>query len=202
MQPARRRAIRYPCGRVGATGTVPGMRHLIAITGPIGSGKSTVAELLARRLWAAGMTVAVADLDDLAFTQRAELDLAEFWRRAGIAHSSLIRSWFEAGVDVVVGHGPFFESRSYGSLFAAAPADALVHHFLLRTPFEIALKRVLDDPGRGPDAISANPEFLRATHENFSKVALSLPHIDLEVDTSEVTAAEVADLLLGHVETA
>lgn len=191
-----------PCGRLGGTGTVPGMRHLVAITGPIGSGKSTVAELLARRLWAAGMTVALADLDDLAFAQRAELDLSEFWRRAGVAHSGLVRGWFDAGVDAVVGHGPFFESRSYGSLFAATPADALVHHFLLRTPFEIALERVLGDPGRGPDAISATPEFLRATHENFSKVAGSLPDVDLEVDTSEVTAAEVADLLLGHVETA
>ncbi|WP_349257843.1 adenylyl-sulfate kinase [Iamia sp.] len=69
------------------------MRHLVAITGPIGSGKSTVAELLARRLWAAGMTVALADLDDLAFAQRAELDLAEFWRRAGVAHSGLVRGW-------------------------------------------------------------------------------------------------------------
>jgi len=181
---------------------LPSVRHLVAITGPIGSGKSTVAELLAQRLWATGVTVALADLDDAAFAQRGHLDLAEFWRRAGVAHSGLVRSWFEAGTDVVVGHGPFFESCSYESLFAAAPADSLVHHFLLRTPFNIALKRVIADSDRGPQAITRNPQFLRDTHDNFSRVATTLPHVDLEVDTSEMAAATVAERLFEHLASA
>ncbi len=86
------------------------MRHLVVIAGAIGTGKSTVAELLARRAQAADVTTALADLDDLALAQRANLGLSEFWRRTGVAHSALVRGWFEAGADVVIAHGPFFES--------------------------------------------------------------------------------------------
>ena len=169
------------------------MRHLVAIAGPIGAGKSTVAELLARRAQRAGMTASVADLDDVAFAQRARIDVPELWRRAGVAHSALVRGWFEAGVDVVIAHGPLFEAQSYGSLHAAAPADALRHHVLLRATYEIALERVTSDPERGPSAMSTRPDFLRETHVAFADRITSLPQVDIDLDTSASTAAEVAD---------
>lgn len=171
------------------------MRHLVTIAGPIGAGKSTVAELLGRRLAATGAATSLADLDEVAFAQRAQLDLPEFWRRAGVAHSGLVRSWFQAGAEAVIARGPIFESRSYKLLFDAAPDDARQHHVLLRVPFEIAVRRVATDPGRGPSSLSQDREFLRATHERFREVEQSLPHVDIEVDTSEMSAADVADRL-------
>lgn len=178
---------------------VVAVRHLVVIVGPIGAGKSTVAEALGRRLWAAGTTVALADLDDIAFAQRANVDVVKFWEAAGIAHSALVRGWFQAGVDVVVAHGPFFESRSYHALFAAAPAGALRHHILLRTGIEVALDRVGADPDRGPDAVSVDPAFLRSAHERFAELASSLPDVDVEIDTSELTPAEVVDQVLTRL---
>lgn len=172
------------------------MRRLVTIAGPIGSGKSTVAELLGRRLAATGAATCLADLDEVAFAQRAQLELAEFWRRAGVVHSGLVRGWFETGADVVIAHGPFFESRSYDLLFAAAPEDARQHHVLLRVPFEIALQRVTTDPGRGTRAISRDRGFLRATHERFRGVEQSLPRVDIEIETSDMSAADVADRLV------
>jgi len=173
------------------------MRHLVTIVGPIGAGKSTVAELLGRRLASTGAATCLADLDEIAFAQRAQLELAEFWRRAGVVHSGLVRGWFEAKADVVIAHGPFFESGSYDSLFAAAPEDALQHHVLLRVPFEIALQRVMIDPGRGPGAISRDSELLRTTHERFREVEQSLPRVDIEIETSDMSAADVADRLFA-----
>jgi len=172
------------------------MRRLVTIAGPIGAGKSTVAELLGRRLANTGAATSLADLEEIAFAQRAQLDLSEFWRRAGVAHSGLVRGWFAAGADVVIAHGPFFESRSYDLLFDAAPEDALQHHVLLHVPFEIALRRVTIDPNRGPSALSQDREFLRTTHERFRKIESSLPRVDIEIDTAEMSAADVADRLL------
>lgn len=174
-----------------------GMRHLVVVVGPIGAGKSTIAELLAQRSQASGMTACLVDLDDVAFAQRATLDPDELWRRAGVAHSALVRGWFEAGVDVVIAHGPFFESRSYESLFAAAPADARHHHVLLRAPFEVALSRVRSDPGRGPGMRSVQADFLRTTHETFAELIGGLPPIDVDLDTSTFTAQAVADRLFN-----
>ena len=175
------------------------MRHLITIVGPIGAGKSTVAEGLAVRLRSNDLSVSLADLDELAFAQRADLRLDELWHRAGVAHSALVRGWFDAGVDVVIAHGPFFESRSYESLFAAAPAGVRRHHVLLQVAFEDALERVSSDPARGSTALSVQPDFLRSTHDAFAEVVASFPPIDLEVDTSGLTADAVADRVFAHV---
>ncbi|MGQ0832358.1 MAG: hypothetical protein ACT4OV_11835 [Microthrixaceae bacterium] len=173
--------------------TVLAMQELVVIAGPIGSGKTTVADLLARRYASASRSVAVADLDDVAFMQQGVHDIPEFWRRAGIAHTALVLGWLDAGSDVVIAHGPFFESRSYDSLLAAARAGSRTHHVLLSVPFDIALQRVTADPERGSSALSKNPDFLRFTHDAFAE--LELPPADYTFDTSSMTAAEIVERL-------
>src|SRR3954453_11833967 len=112
---ARRRRLRRAGGvprdrRAAITGVTPSRRTLVVLAGPIGCGKSTVAAKLGHLVAAAGKTAAVADLDDVAFAQRGPLDIPELCRRAGIAHVRLVQGCFEAGVDVVIAHGPFFQS--------------------------------------------------------------------------------------------
>jgi len=168
------------------------VRHLIAIAGPIGAGKSSVAERVALLAQSSGLSVSLVGLDEVAFAQRADLGLDEFWHRAGVAHSALVRGWFDAGADVVIAHGPFFESDSYESLMAAAPSGARRHHVLLDAPFDVALDRVVSDPERTRTALSVQPDFLRSTHEAFAALVESLPRVDLTVDTAGLTADEVA----------
>ena len=169
------------------------------LAGPIGSGKSTVAQLLGHRVVALGMTAAIADLDDVAFAHRGPLDLAAFWRRAGIAHLALVRGWFDAGVDVVIAHGPFFESGTYDELFATTGAGGRVHHVLLRVDVDLALERVRSDPERGPDALSRDEAFLRETHDTFRNLEPTLPVADLILDTSELSARDVAARLADRL---
>jgi shikimate kinase len=163
------------------------------ISGPIGAGKSTVGRLLAQRFMSAGLVTAVADLDDVAFAQHGAPDLAEFWRRAGVAHTALVRGWFEAGCDAVIADGPFFESRSFETVFAACPSDGVVTHVLLKVAFEVARKRVTSDADRKPGALSTQPGFLKSTHESFLETESELPRVDLQLDTSDLTAESVAD---------
>lgn len=161
---------------------------LVVITGPIGAGKSTVAARLTRRFARdAGLSVANVDLDDVAFMQAGLDDVPELWRRAGLAHVAMVRAWFDSGVDVVVAHGPFFESRSYDELFATATD---VHHVLLRIDYDTALARVTADSDRG---ISKDPGFLRMTHDAFAAIEPTLPSVDLVIETAELTADGVAD---------
>jgi len=173
--------------------------QLVVLTGPIGAGKSSVAELVSRRVAWTGLTAAVADLDDVAFMQRGRIDLEEFWRRAGITHCALVRSWFAVGVDVVVAHGPFFESRSYDELFATAPGDATVLHVLLRVSYEEAVARVTSDTERGATAISRDPEFLRSTHSAFRERESALPRVHLEIDTTDLALEVIAERVVARV---
>jgi len=172
---------------------------LIVLAGPIGAGKSTVAEALGRRLIKAGLTAAIADLDDVAFAHRGRVDLAEFWRRAGVAHVGLVRGWFEAGVDVVIAHGPFFESGSYEELFETVEPAGRVHHVLLLVPVDVALERVTSDPDRGPQALSKDPVFLRTTHDTFRELIPTLPLSALVVETTGSSPSELAERIAALV---
>jgi len=170
--------------------------RLVVLTGPIGAGKSTVAELIARRAARAGRPAAVADLDDVAFMQRGRIDLAEFWRRAGVAHLAVVRAFFGAGTDIVVVHGPFFETASAAELFKSAPPGATTLHVMLRVSYEEAARRVTADTDRSVDAMSRDLNFLRSTHEAFADVPAAMPPVDLEIDTDERSATEIADQVL------
>jgi shikimate kinase len=169
------------------------VQDLVIITGPIASGKSTVADLLAQRCASQGRSVAGADLDDVAFAQDGCPDLAEFWRRAGVAHAALVRGWLAAGTEVVIAHGPISEARSYDSLRAAADHGSRTHHVLLTVRLDIALQRVAADPSRPPTALSRDPDFVRATYDAF--FALDLPSINETFDTSQTMAADIAEKL-------
>jgi hypothetical protein len=177
--------------------TAPPTPELVVVTGPIGAGKSTVARLLARRHAAAGRSAANVDLDDVTFMQDGVHDPREFWRRGGTGLVALVRAWYASGIDVVIAHGPFFETDAYPALFAAAPPGARVRHVLLRVSYEVALARVTSDPTRGPRAVSTRPDFLRRTHDTFRETIESLPPVDLDLDTTDLSADAVADRIFG-----
>ena len=111
-----------------------------------------------------------------------------------MAHTALVRGWFEAGVDVVVAHGPFFESATYDDLFATTPVGATNLHLLLRVSYDVALARVLADADRTPTAMSRDPSFLRSAYDAF--VERELPPADVEIDTDDLAPDAVAEIVV------
>ena len=174
------------------------MARLVVLLGPVGAGKSTVAGRLVQLVRQENMTAANVDMDDVAFMQCGGDDVHEFWRRAAVATAGLIRAWFDAGLDVVVTHGPFFESDGFAILRHALGPDVEVHHVLLRVTADVAIERVQDDPTRG---ISRDPEFVRGSNDRVNGLRDVLPVIGLERDTTgpgpDEIAADVLALLTG-----
>ena len=173
------------------------MKLLVVIAGPIAAGKSTVAGLLARQMAMAGITVALVDLDEVAFMQR-EVDPHKLWRRGAIAARALVQGWFDAGTDAVVAHGPFFESGGYEVLLAGHGDDVTVRHVLLHLSYEAALRRVSEDVGRG---LSKDPQFLKSTHDRFVEIERTLPEphfvFDTQARTADGIATDLASALVG-----
>jgi RecA/RadA recombinase len=170
--------------------------EVVAITGPIGAGKSTVAARLAALLAAAGTIVAVADLDDLWLELRAPGDdLDATWLRARQAHAALVTGWLAAGVEVVVVHGPFLTAPERGPLVGALDGTPL-RWALLDVTYEVALDRVADDPERG---LSRDPAFLASTHARFAELRPEMAPCAWTVDTTTTDADGAAARIAADV---
>ena len=73
--------------KLSHTGLMP---TLVAITGPIASGKNTVAELLAKRCAGKGLTVVIADVDDVAaMVTGPGAPASGLWFAAHLAHGNV-----------------------------------------------------------------------------------------------------------------
>lgn len=157
------------------------MGVLVVITGPIGAGKSTVGAALATRVGARE-----TDLDDLFFaTPEAG------WRQARIEQAVIVRSWLDAGDDVVV-HGDFAAREDRRPIDEIGAPYTLV---LLDVPFDVALERVLADITRG---ISRHPDFLRGTHDAFRQVRGAIP-ADVTYDTSTTSLEQIVGDLVSRL---
>lgn len=167
-------------------------RHLTLITGPIGAGKSTVADLLGLRLSALGRATAVVDLDHVVFMQRApELSDTE-WDRGRAVHAALVGSWLEAGIEEMVVHGPICTAEEQALLRSRVEADVEYNVALLAAPLDVTIERVLADQSRRPEAGSRVVTFLKSAHPRFEAASQDLTQARWRFDTTKVSPDEIA----------
>jgi shikimate kinase len=171
------------------------MSQLVVITGPIGSGKSTVAAGLAAHVQAGGRSAAVVDLDDVVGMVRAPRDRFErSWQQARKVHGELVAAWLRTGLDIVIAHGPFYTDEETGALLGPVQSTISPRHVMLLCSYEAALTRVTPDAERG---VSRDPQFLRSAHERFQQL---LPHIaecEWVFDTTVMSADDIVVTLAG-----
>jgi shikimate kinase len=171
--------------------------QLVVITGPIGSGKSSVARGLAERFDSAGWSVACVDLDDVVETLSAPLqDFETSWQRARRVHGALVGAWLRSGIDAVIAHGPFYTAEETTALLAEVPPSQEQRRVMLLAPFEVALQRVAHEPDR---FWSRDPGVLRRTHERFNALLSEIPECEWTFDTTRISVDEIVSVLAGSL---
>lgn len=75
---------------------------MIMVSGPIASGKSTIARRAAEMARVAGWSVVLTDLDTVA--EMALPSLAD-WEWAHRAHAALVGCWLRSGIDLIIDEG-------------------------------------------------------------------------------------------------
>lgn len=161
------------------------------ISGPIASGKSTLAVELCRLLREDGRSVALTALDVVA---EMALPTLPDWEWAHAVHAQLVGAWLATGVDVVVDEGTCSPSE-VRQVLGQVPPEIQVFHVVLTADFDSSLARARADHGRG---LSKDPEFLRADHDSFRRHVADLP-CNLRLHVEGPTPADLALRILEEL---
>lgn len=166
-------------------------RTVVVITGPIASGKSTVARELARELERMHVRVAVIDLDLLhamLTTGGPKADEAT-WAIARHAAATLTNTFLEEGVAVVVAEGSFNRPDDRAAFAQHLDTSLRPRYVTLRVSYEEALRRAQSDPTRGR---SRDPAFLGPYFAAVGQALATVPVTDIVIDTERMPATSAA----------
>lgn len=165
------------------------MPTLVTVTGPIASGKNTVAALLADRCGGVGLTVVIVDLDDVAAMVTAPGAAAQgLWFAAHEVHGSLVARWMLTDVDVVICVGPIYSQAEQDALFGPLPPIARPWRVLIDAPLSATWQRVSADDSRG---VSRQRHFHVAAHARFRSLKAGIP-ADLVFNSGDTSAEDIA----------
>ena len=171
---------------------------VIVITGPIASGKSTVAGELARRLGLMGVRVALIDLDlvhDQLIANGSPPDHST-WLMARRNTATAANAHLDHGVAVVIADGSFNLPSDRAVLRKHLEASADLVFVTLRVSFAEALHRAQADPTRGR---SQDPEFLSSHFSARHAVLAATPTTDIVIDTERTTTQAAAATIARFV---
>jgi chloramphenicol 3-O-phosphotransferase len=172
---------------------------LIVITGPIASGKSTLARAVASEFGNRGMQAAAVDLDliyEMLDPSGSPKDDETTWRRARRASARLAETMLAEGMRVVVVEGDFVSRAARSEFTEALDHVAGCYVVTLLVSLETAYERVQLDPSRG---ISRDPDFLRNHYRTTARDLEGAATIGIAVDTEAVTVAESARTVANWV---
>jgi adenylylsulfate kinase-like enzyme len=167
---------------------------LLVVSGPIGSGKTSVTEAVAAACRERGHTAAVIDLDVVYEMLDHRYPWADpaVWQRARRLIGGMAEACFAAGVDVVALEGAFFTGADRADLRQHLTSGVEPRFVTLRVGLDEALRRVQRDPNR---RLSRNPEVLARAHREFD--AVPVPHSDLVLDTDTAVLVDLTASVLS-----
>ena len=164
---------------------------IIVITGPIASGKSTVAIELARALELIDVRAAVIDLDLVhdRLTANGSPSDNSTWTRARRETATAANAFLAEGVEVVIAEGSFNLASDRATFTRHLGPSSRLVFVTLQVSFQEALRRAQADPTRGR---SQDPRFLGSHFEARHDVLAAVPATDVVIDTERTTAQGAA----------
>ena len=162
---------------------------VIVITGPIASGKSTIARALADELARRDVRSAVIDLDVLHDMLTSNGRDADAWAVARRAAAALANTFAAEGVAVVIADGSFNAPDDRAAFDQGLEADDPPLYVTLRVSYEEALRRAQRDPTRG---VSRDPAFLGPYFAAAPPASVTTPATDIVIDTERTSAMSAA----------
>ena len=171
---------------------------VIVISGPIASGKSTVAQELAQELERAHLRVAVIDLDLVheRLTTNEPTSSNATWALARRAAAELVNTFLNDGLAVVVVEGSFNTPDSRGELTQQLSTGDSPLYVTLRVSYDEALRRAQGDPTRGR---SRDPAFLGPYFAAVEHALATVPASDLVIDTEQIPPAAAAAAIARRI---
>ena len=171
---------------------------VIVITGPIASGKSTVARELAHELERTQVRVAVIDLDLVhdSITPRNATSGEAIWALARHEAAAQANAFLDEGVTVVVVEGSFNTPDSRGELTQHLSTGSRPLVVTLRVSFAEALRRAQGDPTRGR---SRDPAFLGPYFAAVDQALARVPATDLVIDSEQIPPAAAAAAIARRI---
>lgn len=121
------------------------------ITGPVGAGKSTTAQAVARGLQSRNVSTAVIDLDEVYCMARQQADFndREMWATARRAAAALTESFYASDLQAVIVEGGFLSVLEFAGLRQHVSTEVNEFFFTLLTSAPTALHRAQEDPNPG-----------------------------------------------------
>lgn len=170
---------------------------VVVISGPIASGKSTVARELSRVLERTDARVEVTDLDDVhdELVATGQPSSPATWDLARGAAASLANTFLDQGMAVVVAEGSYNTPADRAAFSDHLGPGVSPLYVTLRVSFDEALRRAQADPTRGR---SRDPAFLSAyfaAHEARG----TAPESDLVIDTERESATSAAEAIARRI---
>jgi shikimate kinase len=179
-------------------------KALVVITGPVGAGKSTTSQALARALQSRNVSAAVIDLDEVYCMARQQADFNDrsMWTTARRAAAALTESFFASGLNTVIVEGGFLSVIEYGELRQHLTSEVNEFFFTLLTSASTALYRAQTDPNPGR-VVSRLVEVQANLYAEFTEALpfLRETSVVIEADSShpEVLAETMTQkILLGN----
>jgi shikimate kinase len=145
-------------------------KTLVIITGPVGAGKSTTSQALARVLQSKNISTAVIDLDEIYCMARQQDNFndREMWATARRAATAIVESFYASGLQAVIVEGGFLSALEYSQLRQYVTVEVNEFFFTLFTSAPTALNRAQTDPNPGR-VVSRLPDIQAKLYAEFSE---------------------------------